>query len=84
MSEFQRMLKASNPVKAEWRDISSAPKDGTMFIGAIKWDDTGEWEVRPMQWWDYAGCFSDAGYAPYAKDSEQPSLWQPLPEPPGE
>lgn len=62
---------------SEWRDIATAPRDGTwVLIAAVdlhpcdaQWarDDFGDNEG----WFDAAGFFST-----------QPTHWQPLPEPP--
>lgn len=67
---------------SRWRPISGAPKDGAPFLGAICWDDTGEWEILRMAWIDHAGRFGDATYCPFVNDQEQPTCWQPLPSPP--
>lgn len=66
----------------DWMDIETAPRDGTPFLGAIPWNDTGEWEILRMSWVDHAGRFGDATYAPFIDDQEQPTHWQPLPAPP--
>lgn len=65
----------------EWRQIKTAPKDGTPFLGAIPWNDS-EWEILRMRWNEWVERFVDATYAPFAATQEQPTHWMPLPEPP--
>lgn len=64
-----------------WQPIETAPRDGTEFIAAVWWDDTKEWEVRPMKWheWKEPPQFGRE-YSPY--NEEQPRRWQPMPTPP--
>ena len=67
---------------SEWQPIETAPREGSPFLGAVYWADTGEWEILRMAWNETAGRFGDATYAPFIHDQEQPTHWMPLPEPP--
>ena len=81
---------------SKWRDISTAPKDGTEIIGCYfcKWDDQdasfyGPWTMawRNGKWlpsWDgmrVVEHMSDFG-TDYKTLDSNPSHWMPLPEPP--
>lgn len=63
----------------EWRDIESAPKDGTEIIvsGWIFDDPTGGERWVTMAYWNDVEWFqsSDVGLYP-------PTHWQPFPSPP--
>ena len=62
---------------SEWRDISTAPRDGTKFIG-------GQWIIEDGEplfeqeviWWSPSWGFAGGGYV------QKPTLWMPLPSPP--
>ena len=60
----------------EWKDISSAPKDGRELIG-LKVQD-GHAPVRTTIWWDDVWC-NDDGLMFF-----KPTHWMPLPESPKE
>lgn len=78
-------------IKGEWRDISSAPRDGTRILGygQLAGEVNGpseEYEIVPIEWrggfTDYVGYnwyipFGDA-YAAWLK----PTHWMPLPDKP--
>jgi len=66
---------------SNWQPIETAPRDGTPFLGAIRWGDH-DWEILRMCWQDHTSNFVDATYAPFSDDQEQPTHWMPLPEPP--
>lgn len=73
-----------------WRDIESAPRDGTVFLAAVPcppdypaefgppeggwWWMLAEWDRQGREVWS---CYWD-GDPP----SFQPTKWQPLPAPP--
>lgn len=67
---------------AEWQPKATAPKDGEPFLGAIYWDDTGEWEVLRVHWAEEIGKFVDATYDPFQNAAENMTHWMPLPAPP--
>ena len=59
-----------------WRDIESAPKDGTRFCAAWRDVEMGEWQVSPDTAWHRDHWCSDGdGHIEAVK-------WQPLPTPP--
>ena len=68
----------------EWRDISTAPKDGTRFLG------TGGGLIRRVEIVNYnerVGCWcaenitmDDTDYEP--EGYNRPTHWMPLPPPP--
>jgi Protein of unknown function (DUF551) len=63
--------------RACWQPIETAPKDGTAILLCVgRWMTVGHWHR-------VAGGWSSNGpvYSPYGLD-EQPTHWQPLPEPP--
>ena len=66
----------------EWRDISSAPKDGTRVLAVVDGD------VRVVSWGKtshvpiYGFCLADQG--PEDFDICDPTHWMPLPAPPTE
>lgn len=68
-----------------WRDISTAPKDGTPVILAYRLaEDETDWFVSEGffdddldRWWA-----ANTSIRPATFDIEWPELWQPLPEPP--
>ena len=63
-----------------WQDISTAPKDGTRFVGLV-WqrykDKKGEWVPNKMYWENAMSGpkFIFNGW----RESKQPSLWMHLP-----
>ena len=63
---------------SEWRDIESAPKDGTEFLAY--WDHGKEFPfMQPMKWSEAHGNF----IITWDHDNNVcPEMWQPLPEPP--
>ena len=73
---------------ALWKDIESAPKDGTVVLLA------GPWVMRPARMWRDIGCWSaELGWLACDDDGEQrrsddgcelppPRYWRPLPAPP--
>lgn len=69
----------ATPSAGEWHDISTAPKDGTWFLG---------WNGRERDVWRWdkdQPTDTDLGYWVNQADSnfdDVPLLWQPLPEPP--
>lgn len=77
-----------------WRDIASAPKDGTHFLGF--WPGGGEWRapiigIRMTWFWCAGSAASAIGRdgeftAHFHRDDPiagvSPSHWRPLPEPP--
>ena len=71
----------------EWRDISTAPKDGSGFLG-YRAGDVAEHRVT---WWGktshvplYGWCFKTRPYDSECWDVDlwEPTHWMPLPEPP--
>jgi hypothetical protein len=76
--------------KYQWQPIESAPKDGTLFLGATyQWVATICWrsdgycklEGRPIDGYFQHGM----GIGPIAREFDrtyQPTHWMPLPEPP--
>jgi hypothetical protein len=64
----------------EWRDIASAPKDGTHFLASV------DGEVRLVAWGKtshvpmYGFCLADQGVEDF--DLCKPTHWRPLPAPP--
>ena len=70
---------------SEWRDIGTAPKDGTRVllrcghVTTVGWWELQRYNKQPKPYWttEYgwlAGVSWDR--------SHQPDYWQPLPEPP--
>ncbi len=59
---------------SEWKDISTAPKDGTLICGV--WLYGRRWAARSVFWnsHDWECPISDAYYTP--------THWMPLPPPP--
>jgi hypothetical protein len=82
-STLQKMQIApqSEPVSG-WRDIATAPRDRSIFLGAV------DGVVRLVSWGKtshvpiYGFCLADQGAEDY--DLCEPSCWQPLPSPPSE
>jgi hypothetical protein len=79
----QAMLSASPPEPVSgWRDIATAPRDRSIFLGAV------DGVVRFVSWGKtshvpiYGFCLADQGAEDY--DLCEPSCWQPLPSPPSE
>jgi hypothetical protein len=80
---YQAMLSASPPEPVSgWRDIATAPRDRSIFLGAV------DGVVRLVSWGKtshvpiYGFCLADQGAEDY--DLCEPSCWQPLPSPPSE
>lgn len=61
-----------------WRDISSAPKDGSAVLGWCVWTRTESAEARVVR---YARTRDGWISAPGAYDC-RPTHWMPLPDPP--
>ena len=67
----------------EWRDIETAPKDGTRVLysgpgldGSMPpWVTCGRWTDRG--WFEINTDYSD-----YYSREDFPTMWQPMPEPP--
>lgn len=63
----------------EWRPIESAPKDGTIILGAV------DGETRLLSWGKtshvpmYGFCLADQGAEDF--DLCEPTHWMPLPQP---
>ncbi len=67
------------PVAEEWRDIASAPKDGSSFLaicGSLM--TVGHWQRHAGAW-----CCVSPSYELYPAD-EQITHWMPLPRPPSD
>lgn len=64
-----------------WREIASAPKDGTWFLGY--WPDCSfENRVIATKWYN-AGVLEPYWLdAPDRRDWTEPTHWRPLPDPP--
>jgi hypothetical protein len=76
-SKIRALEPASGEFVVGWRDIRSAPKDGTPFLA---WE--GE-ERGPFKCWMHQGFSTDEYYWMDHQDSEpDPTHWMPLPEPP--
>ncbi len=60
---------------SQWRDISSAPRDGTWILGYVSNDDTFH-EYAQIRWMSYHWLCDDG------KEFHNPTHWQPLPQPP--
>jgi hypothetical protein len=72
---------ASPPPQAtgapQWLPIESAPKDGTLILGAAGWVEQGWWDDDRGEWWPHNTHWTDAhGGCLY------PTHWQPLPAAP--
>ena len=70
---------SAHPPAGGWRDIATAPKDGTRVI--IGWEkpahvEVGCWRTDGEMW-----CGELSGFW---KDKDWPTKWQPLPAPPAE
>ena len=65
---------------SDWRDMESAPRDGTRFLavvdGAVRIVSWGKTSHIPL----YGFCLADQGVEEY--DLCTPSAWMPLPSPP--
>lgn len=96
---WQAMYDAAPPVEQGegWRDISTAPKDGTPIL--IGWIDGNGWTERRAWWVDafecvgfarsqnpkWRGAWSDNAVASFGMEEVheyQPTHWMPLPPPP--
>lgn len=72
-----------------WRDIGSAPKDGTTILGSLVYASDGEhagiltvrWEDSWQQW-VMAGCLIGFEKTGDPDDDMRVTAWQPLPLPP--
>lgn len=80
---------------SEWRDIETAPKDGTPFLAAltsghstILWATEGVRKNWKYSWW--GGHVADVPYEPSHplntdwSNTQRATHWQPLPSPPTE
>ena len=72
---------------SEWRDISTAPKDGTLVdlwcINHLRWDKAGQ-RVTSVSWGavsDWMGNERQDWQHGHGEDFE-PTHWMPLPAPP--
>jgi hypothetical protein len=85
---YQTLAAASEPPQEGWRDIASAPKDGTaVLIAQIVPADARRWSVLEGHYvsrrdgpdtWYGANDYGDEEFSqPY-----EPTHWQPLPPPP--
>ena len=67
-------------MESEWQAMDSAPKDGTLFIGAV------DGKARLVAWGKishiplYGFCLADQGAEDF--DLCEPTHWMPLPSPP--
>lgn len=61
-----------------WHPISTAPTDGTPFMGA--------WFSPMWQTWTMQPCRYERGriVLTWSFEIVQPTMWQPMPEPPGD
>lgn len=67
-----------------WRDITTAPKDGTTILAYFPLDGlTGNWcRIVPVQFHGSNGwIFASRAASGFSRDY-QPTHWQPLPTPP--
>lgn len=93
----EKEIEAAETVRGDWRDIESAPKDGTkIVIGKSGWQSmpVAYWITYPsqdfyMQGWSiedntfYLGCEDGfLGWNEDLTDGNMPTHWQPLPQPP--
>ena len=67
-----------------WRDIESAPKDGTKIVVGIyfdggKYPEEARWDFWVDSWRKYASGYGEGFGEPY-----RPTHWMPLPEPPAD
>lgn len=76
---------------SEWRDIATAPKDGTEILGygRVAGEISGEgWEVRTVILWEFDGESDFTGYNWRVAQTDGYALWMkathwmPLPSPP--
>ena len=69
---------AGQASKSEWRDIETAPKDGTIVLLSGEFDYPGDWRIKMGYW------------AAYEKEWHlfggvwKPTHWMPLPEAPSQ
>lgn len=74
MADDDEIIAAWNQ-RAGWRDIATAPKDGTVILQS---DGRNVWAscwTQSMGWWSIHGKVDGKIYG-------KTTLWQPLPEPP--
>ena len=62
----------------EWQPIESAPRDGTVILGAIEWSP-GQWEYAAI-WWGEGG-WDDGDYNIAGRPA--PSHWKMITPPSG-
>lgn len=70
--------------------MSTAPKDGSAFIGAFQYEGETEWEIHEFEWNEYAFDTDSEKSMPMfvrpqahiTSSEDQPMLWQPMPFPP--
>ena len=60
---------------SEWRDIDSAPRDGSSILLAGQYLASGKWEIETGQYLAYRRAWPCVG-------EDQPTHWMPLPPPP--
>ena len=77
--ENTRLREALKQVSSEWRDIETAPKDGTHILTG-KFSDPVT--IQSDYWSEFAkpdegGCWCD-----WPSGFQDPTHWMPLPEPP--
>lgn len=76
---YTRILSAFDVPAPAWRDIATAPKDGTWFVA---WQDG---DVFKCQWRtedDMEGHLDEGWWDNVNQSFEAPTLWQPLPPSP--
>jgi hypothetical protein len=82
-----KFLHSQGHLNQGWRDIESAPKDGTavLMTGIIpvtnqKWVNQGWWDEDENGFYDWGECESDY----HGNGKQSPTHWMPLPTPPSE
>jgi hypothetical protein len=68
-----------------WRPISTAPRDGTrvlLWCPATQWRGVAAWDVNPYEGHQMAWTTDETESVLLTYDA--PTMWQPLPPPPGE
>lgn len=76
--ELRTRLTAREPAAERWRDIASAPKDGTKILAYPVFGS-----VEVVKWWR-SDIHKDGGSFINGNMAVRPTLWQPLPAGPQE